>query len=181
MEERNKPLEVTQQQISILAASVLMIAFFSFVAGYLAMPDRTIVSSTDKYEGDSLLPRDFLRAFAGQALSGAHAGENEQSVGGLPLDSSTSEKKSEKEYYAGVGGFGTVEAARMYGERLKALGIATEIVSRKSETVAGVSRAWFQLIVVGKKEEIEQRARRIQKLAPAVTVVCAEKKERLLP
>ncbi len=185
MENHHKPLEITQQQISLLAAAILMIAFFSFLAGYLSMPDRSAVvaaSVTVTHEACSTRHR---AGFGGQPLplydrgSVSHepaqtrddhtpSGEAETPIG----------EKNDEEYYAVATGFGTVEAARTFKERFTALGITTQIVPLQSTTVAGMQRTLYQLATTyGMKQQIEYKARIMQRIVPTVVIECAKKKK----
>lgn len=158
MEQHSKPVEITQQQLSVVAAGVLMIAFFSFLVGYLATQGEGTHQASDLM---SVFPSSRVvsaEVMIHRRLRESHADQSQH-------DEHSELKKNDDEYYACVAGFGTVEAARVYEERLKAVGVATEIVPRKSWTVAGVQRTWYQLITLpGTKKEIEQRARHIQKM-----------------
>lgn len=190
-----KQLYLTQNQLSYVAASLLIIGFFIFVSGYYLGKKNGTKSFVDQVEKEYISEKTFGPALLGDKID-IDKKENENDLKGINNKTETEENwsantlRDEQEtiargtdiyYYAPLAGFGTFKAAKDCESNLTSRGFAVKTVERKSKTSKGQVKTWYQVILLPMedKQKLINQAEQIKKIAhiKEVNIIAINKKE----
>ncbi|MBA3953964.1 SPOR domain-containing protein [Candidatus Dependentiae bacterium] len=153
-------LQLTQQQVSSLIASLLMLSFFIFIGGYYWGKKQAaeVLSST--------VQNEFLADKVYTTLQIARLEEKPEEP------DSPSEVEAVKtpacKYYAQLGKFSSQRVAQAYIKKLENVGCPATLIEQKSATVQGKnSRLWYQVVtpLYTKQEELKELLNQIREVA----------------
>lgn len=157
----NQGLFIPNRQLSVIVATILLLAFFVFMTGYFLGKKKVVEQFTQEMHQDAFADKIYTTVLSTQenqqlennALLVTHvddavvespsAIENIALVDLAPVVSDTTQR-----YYAQLIGFGTEKAAQLFVDKLLAKGIETEVKKRVSKTVKGRTSYWYQVVTV---------------------------------
>lgn len=153
-------LELTQQQVSSVIASLLMLSFFIFIGGYYWGKKQAaeILSST--------VQEQFLADKVYTMLKVAEHTEKTPSAD-FAAESAVSEAPARR-YYAQLGKFSSQKEAQAYIKKLENVGCPATLVEQKSTTVRGKkTHLWYQVVtpLYTKQEELKELLNQIKSVA----------------
>lgn len=195
-------LQFTQQQISYVIASLLLIFFFIFMAGYYLGKKNAIEAFAGQFESESLADKISYAFCSNYDYKGDQSeyNSNEQIVNKDQKNIIESEEKttctpitknevnniesSNIKYLAELAGFGTWNNAHNYEKILSKNGYKVNIITRRSKTLKGKEIKWYQAITetYNNQNELLETIKKIKKVAPIkdvkVVIIDKQRKER---
>ena len=151
----NSALYLTNRQVSWLIASLILLSFFVFMAGYFLGQRQAV-----EYHVESSALRAIMtpqEQFQAPVATAMHAPKVE--------DVFQEEVTSEQFYKAQLIGFGTQRAANQFVERLQQKNMPVRVQERHSKTAQGKEVIWYQVTteLFNDKQELTAFVDRIQK------------------
>lgn len=145
-------LYLTNRQVSWLIASLILLSFFIFLAGYF-LGQRT----SNKY--DSKVPVE--HSLEKNETEDVSSPVQERAVEQL----AESDLSAEQFYKAQLIGFGTLRAANQFVDRLQQKNLPVRVQERHSKTAQGKEVIWYQVTteLFNDKQELTAFVERIQK------------------
>lgn len=151
----NSALYLTNRQVSWLIASLILLSFFVFIAGYFLGQRKAVEHRVELSALNSMIP--------------VHASVTEQAapVTYAPhIDAITQDDFSQEQLYkAQLIGFGTMRAAHQFVDRLQQKNLPVRVQERHSKTAQGKEVIWYQVTteLFNDKQELMAFVERIQK------------------
>ena len=139
-------LYVSSRQVSWLTASLLLLSFFVFMAGYF-FGQRKMLEHVHATADQEVLA-DTIYANACTACEPMATSVEDET-----LAEAVGASSSPEEYYAQLIGFGTFRAAHKFVDRLKQKDMPVEVKERHSRTAQGKEIIWYQVVT----EPFQQR------------------------
>ncbi len=203
--ENNKRMEISQQQVSVVAATCLMLAFFVFIAGVFWGKKSILEISPAQLTSDSfadtiydtfwmapeerkIVPEQKSREELDSCsqLDKDSSNESESQINELNEQENEIQENQVKEelYYAQFGGFNTLQEAQNCSQKLVARGIQARPLERLSKTGAGEARIWYAVVTEAtvNKNELAltiNRIKRMLKVKITVNAINNEQKNML--
>jgi hypothetical protein len=147
----NTILYLTNRQVSWLTASIVVLAFCIFIAGYVLGQKKALeeYSST----GKGIFSSSYV-----QVEGNKNPLEDE-------LSASLNHESASKQYYAQLIGFGTLRAADKFAERLQQKNFPVKVVEKHSKTAQGKKIIWYQVVTetFDKKDDLIVFTQKIEK------------------
>lgn len=180
-ESSTEELHLTQTQVSWIVAGFLLLSFFIFVAGYYWGKKSSLGAVLDRLSNETLADQVHQAFYSpNKELELEKVEEEEETKNStenskeLALESRTSRQEQEpiseheqhhEQYYATLGGFGSLRGAQRLKSDLATKGFASTIVKRTSRTSKGKTRYWYQVTTapMTDKEQLHQLVERIKK------------------
>ncbi len=138
-------LYVSSRQVSLLTASLLLLAFFVFMAGYFFGQRKMLehVHNADDKEAFA----DTIYANACDQM-GAHEQAVDAALAHVEHEevAKEAEQTVEQAYYAQLIGFGTHRAAHTFADRLMQKDMPVVVKERHSQTAQGKEIIWYQVV-----------------------------------
>lgn len=183
MDELNneKNIKLNQKQISYAAAMWLMLSFFIFIAGYYWGKKSTFDPISEQIAYSSLADKVYY-AFCALNENEQESESEQESDEAIVNENNNNEiisengkinKENQKAYYALLSGFGTINAAKAYAQKLLNKDFAVRVLERKSRTASGKLRKWYQVATapMNNKEELEKIIDSIKVVMPLKGVI----------
>ena len=153
----NKLLYITSRQVSWLAASIILLSFFVFIAGYFLGQRKALEQFTQSIEQDAFADHIYSNMCAlYDTQSGSKLVPNEQVMQSENQEQkepanqakikTVEQKIPEKRYYAQLIGLGTSRASHRFVERLQQKNMSVKVKERHSKTAQGKKIIWYQVI-----------------------------------
>lgn len=180
----SKELQLSQQQLSHVVASLLLMAFFIFMAGYYWGKRNTIEPISDSLADQVSYGFCSLYDFQGDSNEDGSETKEEPSAEALPQSSidlkSHSQdvenngiievkqaKKAQDSYYAQLFGANSLKRAQACAGMLKQRGFDVVVATRTSKTASGKEMAWYQVVTapMHDKELLEEQVEQMKKIA----------------
>lgn len=128
----NTVLYLTNRQVSWLTASIVILAFFIFIAGYVLGQRKAL--------------EEYSSAGKGIFSSSYAQGNGNKNLLDEELSASLNHEGKSKQYYAQLIGFGTLRAADKFAERLQQKNFPVKVVEKHSKTAQGKKIIWYQVV-----------------------------------
>ena len=162
----SKRMEISQQQISTVAALFLIFAFFIFLAGVF-WGKKTVLEVTQEQLTSDSFADTIYNAFYVTSYEKKHraytldeqrtmqieTNEHLRQSESVPQDSQNeSDNGTDADgvkdicYYAPLGSFNTLVEAQRSAQKLNAEKVLVRILERMSKTSSGTTRVWYQLV-----------------------------------
>jgi SPOR domain len=143
MNKSDKYMQLTERQVSTIAAGLLMILFFVFIAGYYWGKQAALDPVGSHIMEDALADKVYyacctFNPVAQNTLSDSH--------------------QEDPVYYAPLERFNSLPSAQAYVQKMEHQGCAVKIIEHQSKTSKGVEQQWYQVITapLRTKEEVAQ-------------------------
>lgn len=146
----NSALYLTNRQVSWLIASLILLSFFIFIAGYFLGQRKTT-----EFEHQHSVEQNMLNVNQNEITH--HTS--------LPSEVFHQNGSEDRLYKAQLIGFGTMRAAHQFADRLQQKNLPVRVQERHSKTAQGKEVIWYQVIteLFDNKEELTAFVERIQK------------------
>lgn len=147
----NTILYLTNRQVSWLTASIVVLAFCIFIAGYVLGQKKALEEYSSTGKG-------IFSSSYGQIDGNKNLLEDE-------LSASLNHESTSKQYYAQLIGFGTLRAADKFAERLQQKNFPVKVVEKHSKTAQGKKIIWYQVVTetFDKKDDLIVFTQKIEK------------------
>lgn len=137
----NSVLYLTNRQVSVLTAVLMLVAFFLFLAGYFLGQRKALERYSEIIEyGSQSGQENFdlgMSKYVGESVEASnHAAEKLIDV---------EETSIKKEYKAQLIGFGTSRAAHSFADKLQNKNMPVRVDERHSKTAQGKEIIWYQV------------------------------------
>jgi hypothetical protein len=129
----NSALYLSNRQVSWLIASLILLSFFIFIAGYF-LGQRKAVDHQ-------------IELVALQGMAPVRENPVDDPIAGMSQSDiiSTDEFSPEQLYKAQLIGFGTMRAAHQFADRLQQKNLPVRVQERHSKTAQGKEVIWYQV------------------------------------
>lgn len=152
----NSALYLSNRQVSWLIASLILLSFFIFIAGYFLGQRKAVDHQVELSVLQSVtpMPKDSVEQ---KAMPTAYA----PTVDTIAQDDFAQEQL----YKAQLIGFGTMRAAHQFVDRLQQKNLPVRVQERHSKTAQGKEVIWYQVTteLFNDKQELMAFVERIQK------------------
>lgn len=151
----NSALYLSNRQVSWLIASIILLSFFIFIAGYFFGQRKAVEHQVELASIHGMLPPEVLQESSSVPV--AQAPTITEHVG--------QESHAGKMYKAQLIGFGTMRAAHQFAERLQHKNMPVRVQERHSKTAQGKEVIWYQVTteLFNDKHELTAFVEQIQK------------------
>lgn len=153
----NSALYLSNRQVSWLIASLILLSFFIFIAGYFLGQRKAVEHQVELSTLHSMIPVHQNRPDPIVAPAVAYA----PTIEGMLED----ELSNEQLYKAQLIGFGTLRAAHQFVDRLQQKNMPVRVQERHSKTAQGKEVIWYQVTteLFNDKQELMTFVERIKK------------------
>ena len=171
---------LTRRQISIFASFFILLCFVIFTIGYFWGKSTALEVYSKKIKQEEFADQFTHKAvslFSNEAINSINnkISETEEQKGNIPVklvekrDEDiliVQEKKTDKNYYAQLIGFGTLKHAQNFVDRLSLKGYHVLLKKRESRTAKGKIIKWYQVETerYNNKDELMEVVGKIRKL-----------------
>lgn len=179
---KQKRLEITQQQLSVIAALCILSTFFIFIAGVIA-GKKMMLTAVTPIENELTNSFTYL-CFTDRAHDLVDA-RQDLPTGSADRKNETYTEEIKHLYYASLRGFIAYKEALSLIRILKAQGIPSSIITRTSSTIGGISYSWYEVITIptslaDEQSQLLKKAKRYIKIRKdKIIEITPEQKEML--
>jgi hypothetical protein len=169
-------VELTGRQVSLVLAFIVLLCFFSFIAGYFLGQRKVFERFSEKVEQDLLADAVASSMYSmygeGESPDAEVADEPVAETEGANALKSEDEDGGDQEeapavalHYAELAGFGSLKAAHDFAQRLQHKDIEVEVKKRDSKTARGKIISWYQVVTKShaSKESLAQQVEQLKK------------------
>ena len=149
----NSMLYITSRQVSLVAASIILLSFFIFIAGYFLGQRKALEQFTQSVEQDAFADHIYSNMYALYDMQQAHGQQVTPEQPSAPDErtklahkTTPEQKPVNKHYYAQLIGFGTSRAAARFVERVQQKNMSVKVKERHSKTAQGKKIIWYQVV-----------------------------------
>jgi hypothetical protein len=195
-------LFLSRQHTSWVAASLLLIGFFVFIAGYFLGQQKAVEQFSMSVDQESLSDKIYSSLYSSpeessEELQAQEEGDNTESessdtaasddeadtASSVQSEESSASQESALQaesttyYYAELAGFGSIKNAQAFARKLEKKGIMADVRTRYSKTARGRTIAWYQVITANhdsreKLQELVDRLKHEERLQDVRIVAC---------
>ena len=152
----NSALYLSNRQVSWLIASLILLSFFIFIAGYFLGQRKAVEHQVEMSALRGIIP-----------MQATPAEQDTIPVAYAPaVDALAQDDFSQEQWYkAQLIGFGTMRAAHQFADRLQQKNLPVRVQERHSKTAQGKEVIWYQVTteLFNDKQELMAFVERIQK------------------
>lgn len=152
----NSALYLSNRQVSWLIASLILLSFFIFIAGYFLGQRKAVEHQIELAALQSIIP-----------MQATPIEQNQTSVAFAPAINTIAQDDFSQEqlYKAQLIGFGTMRAAHQFVDRLQQKNLPVRVQERHSKTAQGKEVIWYQVTteLFNDKQELMAFVEKIQK------------------
>ena len=176
-EQAEQYIQLTIQQVSRIAAGLIMSSFFIFIAGYY-WGKKSVTEQTLEEVAERVLTDKIYAALYKEVNKEVHK-ETHQETHEADKEVTQEKTLDTTAYYIHVGMFTTQKAAQACVQKLKDIDCAATIQQRLSTTAQGKQYAWYEVVTnaYATRAAIEVLQAQIQKKIHQETIII-EQKER---
>jgi len=140
-------LYVSSRQVSLLTASLLLLAFFVFMAGYFFGQRKMLEHVHHADEKEAFADTIYANACSScEPVSAQEQLVDASLASVVPQEEVATEDVAKKTYYAQLIGFGTYRAAHTFADRLNQKDLSVVLKERHSQTAQGKEIIWYQVV-----------------------------------